>query len=148
MRESDITEAEHQLTALYQNQSEQLNQNAATCQQELALLKHQTSTWLTKVNEFEQYSVSAHSGQYNHLMTRKGRIDVARKIELGNGSLESVLFATEESSLAGRALHLEGDRLKAWFDNPTVARSLIALTDNRTQPQPTTQQQTNREYGQ
>ncbi|OLQ74825.1 hypothetical protein BIT28_12730 [Photobacterium proteolyticum] len=148
LRESDITEAEHQLTTLYQNQSEQLNQTAATCQQELALLRHQTSTWLTKVNEFEQYSVSAHSGQYNHLMTRKGRIDVARKVELGSGSLESALFTAEESSLTGRALHLDGDRLKAWFDDSIVARSLIALTDNHTQAQPTTQQQTNHEYGQ
>lgn len=148
LRESDIAEAEQQFKALYQQQVEQFNQSALACQQELSLLVRQTSTWLTKVNEFEQYSVSAHSGQYNHLMIRKGRIDVARKTELGSGKLETILFAGDESPLTGRALHSGGNRLDAWFDNPSVARSLIALTDNRTQQRQTTQQQTNHEYGQ
>ncbi|WP_104400240.1 tetratricopeptide repeat protein [Vibrio penaeicida] len=109
-----------------------LSSHLERTQKELYQLKETLFQWYDKVDQFEQYSVSAHNGQYNHMLCRKAGVMVAKKAELGSDSLRAVIYPKEDlkQSIRGRALHIDGSRLDAWFNDIEEAeRMLIELNE-------------------
>lgn len=129
IRSSDMADAEAQLNRSYESQTADFNKHLRVCHNELYLLGQLMREWLAKANNYEQHFISAYGGQYSHLTRQKSGFEITDKKILGSDRLEDTNATVSGRLLTGKAIHTDGDRLAAWFDNPQQAHALIALKD-------------------
>ncbi len=95
--------------------------------EKFTLIKQLVTNWCHRVDKFEQYCVTAHNGQFNHLLCKKTNVCVSKKADLISDSLYDFFELNKDNGYTshGRTLHVDGSRLKAWFNDDIAAKSMF-----------------------
>jgi tetratricopeptide (TPR) repeat protein len=68
------------------------------------------------IDQFEQYTVSAHNGQYTHKIRRLGKCDIVKKSQSTGGYFTSDISGTSTEGITGSCLMQNKSRWAAYID--------------------------------